>query len=100
MAAKTFDAATDREACRYVAVLNGANYAAALKAEMRRVERNYQQYTCEQRANHAASHRLGHRQRVSPGRFFYTHPDVPGLAFSTRKAAAEAALDGAASCAG
>lgn len=69
-----------------------SNYAEALKAESKRVVRNFQPFTSEQRANHAASHRLGHRQRERVGEFFYTHPDVPGAAFTTRKRAAEAAL--------
>lgn len=68
------------------------NYEAALKAESRRVVRNLQRYASEQRADLAASHRLGHRQRQAIGEFFYTHPDVPGLAFPTRSAAARAAL--------
>lgn len=69
-----------------------SNFEAALKAEAKRVVRCFQHFTSEQRANHAASHRLGFRQRESVGRFFYTHPDVPGLAFDRRGDAARAAL--------
>jgi hypothetical protein len=63
-----------------------------LKRERRRVVRHFQRYTDEQRADHAASHRLGHRQRRAVGEFFYTHPDVPGRSFETRTRAARAAL--------
>lgn len=38
-----------------------------------------------------ASHRLGYRQRQSLGTVFWTHPDAPGIAFPTRKAALKAA---------
>lgn len=69
------------------------NFEIALKGEMKKVVRCFQQFTSEQRANHAASHRLGHRQRQSLGHFFYTHPAVPNRAFDTRKRAALAALE-------
>lgn len=68
------------------------NFEIALKAEAKRVVRNFQPYTSEQRANHAASHRLGYRERQAVGRFFYTHPAIPNRAFDTRRAAAQAAL--------
>ena len=68
------------------------NYEAALKAEAKRVLRGFQPYTSEQRANHAASHRLGHRQREAVGEAFYTHPDIPNRAFPSRRAAAEAGV--------
>lgn len=68
------------------------NFAVALKAEAKKVIRNFHPYSSETRANHAASHRLGHRQRQSLGEYFYTHPSVPGIAFQTRGAAARAAL--------
>ena len=57
------------------------------KREKRRVVRHFQHYAPEQRANHAASYRLGHLKRSALGEYFYTHPDVPGRAFPTRKAA-------------
>jgi hypothetical protein len=63
-----------------------------LKRERRRVVRCFQHYTSEQRADRASSHRLGHRQRTAVGHYYYTHPDVPNLAFPTRTAAARAAL--------
>ncbi|MEH3063840.1 MAG: hypothetical protein PGN33_14225 [Methylobacterium radiotolerans] len=69
-----------------------SNYENALKAETKRVVRCFQHYGSEVRANHQASHRLGHRQRESVGEFFYVHPDLPGRAFSKRKFAAAAAL--------
>jgi hypothetical protein len=68
------------------------NFEAALKAEAKKVVRCLQHYTSEQRASHAASFRLGHRQRHAMGEFFYIHPSVPGIAFRTRGAAAHAAL--------
>lgn len=68
------------------------NFEAAYQAERKLVIRNFQAYTSEQRANHAASFRLGRQQRKAVGEFFYTHPNVPGKAFDTRKMAALAAL--------
>lgn len=70
-----------------------SNYDIALKAERKRVVRCFHKYDSETRANHASSHRLGHQQRKAVGEFFYTHPDIPGIAFPTRKRAAEAALE-------
>lgn len=61
---------------------------AALKDERKRVVRHCQRYTSEQRANLAASHRAGHRQKQAVGEYFYTHPDVPRVAFDTRQRAA------------
>jgi hypothetical protein len=65
-----------------------------VRAEARRVVRHLQRYTPEQRADRTASHRLGHLQRRSIGEYFYTHPDVPGVAFPRRHLAARAALQG------
>lgn len=64
-----------------------------LTAIRRQVVRHFQRYTAEQRADRAASHRLGPRQRQSVGEYFYTHPDVPGRCFPTRGRAAQAARD-------
>lgn len=69
-----------------------SNYDAALKAEAKKVIRCFHHYSSEQRADHAASHRLGYRQRRAAGEYFYTHPDLPGLAFDKRFDAARAAL--------
>lgn len=69
-----------------------SNFDAALKAEAKKVVRGFQHYTSTQRADHASSHRLGFCQKQAVGEFCYTHPDVPGLAFPTRKRAAQAAL--------
>jgi|GEM_PF-3386263 len=66
--------------------------ADVLQRELARVVRGFQRYTAEQRAGRAASHRLGHRQRTAVGEEFFTHPDLPGRAFDTRKAAALAAI--------
>ena len=68
------------------------NYKTALKAEKKKVTRCFQAYSSEQRASHAASFRLGYQQRQRTGEFFYTHPDIPNIAFDTRTKAAEAAL--------
>lgn len=71
-----------------------------LATERKRVTRCFQRYTHDQRANHAASHRLGHRQRKAVGEYFYVHPDVPGLAFPTRDRAARAGLEAVQATAG
>jgi hypothetical protein len=47
--------------------------------------RIFMRYSSEQRANRAASHRLGHRQRQAVGEFFYEHDMIPDRAFSTAK---------------
>ena len=70
-----------------------SNYDAALRAEAKKVVRILCRYSSEQRANHAASFRLGHRQREAIGEYFYTHPDCPGIAFPKRGLAARAALE-------
>lgn len=66
--------------------------AGAVAIERRRVVRHFQRYTSEHRADRAASHRLGHRQRQAIGEAFYSHPDLPGVCFPTRIAAARAAV--------
>jgi hypothetical protein len=55
--------------------------------------RCFERYDSETRANHAASGRLGFRQREAAGAFYYTHPLVPGVAFPTAKAATERAYE-------
>jgi len=55
-------------------------------------QRGFAQYTSEQRANHAASHRLGFRQKERVGHAFWTHPLRPGVCFPTRAAALRAAV--------
>lgn len=52
--------------------------------------RVFQRYTSDERASHAASRRLGPRQRAAVGEFFYTHPHAPGLAFPSAAAARRA----------
>lgn len=64
----------------------------ARTAAEREVSRHFQRYTSTQRANRAASHRLGPRQRQAVGEHFYTHPAVPGRGYSSRRAAALAAV--------
>lgn len=80
------------KACPACVAQLSSNSAAALKAETKKVIRNFQPHTSDQRADRAASHRMGHQQRASIGEYFYTHPEVPGVAFPTRKRAAEAAI--------
>ncbi|MFI7608487.1 SprT-like domain-containing protein [Micromonospora sp. NPDC049366] len=63
-----------------------------LQREMKRVVRHFQRFDADTRANRAASHRLGPRQRQAVGEHYYSHPDVPDVAFPRRKDAAEAAL--------
>ncbi len=70
-----------------------SNYETALKAEMKRVVRCFQHYNHNQRADLMSSRRMGLRQREATGRFFYVHPDVPGLAFNRRSDAAAHAMD-------
>ena len=70
-----------------------SNFEVALHAEMKLVERGFQRFSHEQRANHAASHRLGRLQRAAIGETFYTHPRLPGVCFPRRKLAALAALN-------
>lgn len=53
--------------------------------------RIFQQFTSEERANRAASHRMGHRQKEAVGEYFYTTPGVPGRAFDTAGQAKDAA---------
>ena len=69
-----------------------SNYDEALKAEAKKVVRCFQPYSSEQRANHAASFRVGYRQREAVGHFYYVHPAIPNRAFDTRGKAARAAL--------
>ena len=54
--------------------------------------RCFEQYTSEQRANHAASFRLGHQQRQAVGEFFWVHEYCRGVCYPTRKDALRAAL--------
>lgn len=75
-----------------VTISASSNYEAAFAAERKRVTKCFHQYTADQCATLRASNRMGHRQRLREGEFFYVHPDIPNLMFKTRKAAAEAAL--------
>lgn len=56
-------------------------------------QRNFYQYDSETRANHAASHRLGHRQRNAVGETWYSHPMCGNIAFPTAKAATTRAYE-------
>lgn len=70
-------------------MIASTNYEAALKAEMKRVVRCWQSYSTESQ-NIIASASLQYRSPT--GEYFYVHPDIPKVAFSKRKRAAEAAL--------
>lgn len=61
------------------------DYAAFRKAYP--ATRCFERYTHEQRATHAASHRLGRRQQEAVGEFYYTHEMLPGQAFPSAKGA-------------
>lgn len=50
----------------------------------------FQKFTSEQRAIHAASHRLGYRQRQAVGESFWVN-GIDSIAHKTRKAAIHAA---------
>lgn len=54
-------------------------------------EYGFQRYTSEDRANRAASFRLGHRQQAAIGEKFYGVPQCPGVCFPTPKDAKRAA---------
>jgi hypothetical protein len=71
-------------------VFTGPSYEAFRKAHP--AIRNFQHYTSDQRAQHAASHRLTPHRRQAAGEFFYTHPMIPGRAFDTAKQATTAAF--------
>ena len=53
--------------------------------------RCFHRYDGQARADLAASHRSGHRQRVSAGEFYYVHPLFRDRAYPTAKRAREAA---------
>lgn len=69
------------------------DYDAAVRDAARLAVRHFQHYSAEHRADRAASHRLGPQQRRAVGEQFYTHPQAPGRAFPTRRAAGRAAAD-------
>ncbi len=71
--------------------MTDTNFEVALKAEMRRVQRHYYQFDAETTTRLRAAERRN-RRRSTEGEFYYTHPDLPGLAFPTRSAAAREAL--------
>jgi len=48
--------------------------------------RCYHRFSPETRVNLATS-RTGYKRRQATGEYYYTHPQVPGLAFPTAKAA-------------
>jgi len=72
-------------------IISGMTYVEFRKTHP--AARCFQRYDSETRANHAASGRLGFRQREAAGAFYYVHPMVPAFAFPTAKAATERAYD-------
>ena len=72
------------------------NLEVALKAEMKRVTRCFQPLS----SDHVSllNSKVGRpcRKARDRGEFFYTHPQVPGIAFRRRSDAARYALTGAA----
>ncbi len=73
--------------------MTGWDYAAAVDQAAREVTRVFLRHSPEVRANLAASHRVGHRQRTEVGQYVYTHPARPGMSFPSRRLAAQAAAD-------
>lgn len=71
----------------------GWDYAAAVDQAAREVTRMFLRHSPEARADLAASHRVGHRQRAEVGQYVYTHPARPGVCFPSRRLAAQAAAD-------
>lgn len=55
--------------------------------------RIWHSYSSEIRANHAASFRLGHRQRYASGEYYYTHVLIPDRAYDTAKQATDRAYE-------
>jgi len=49
--------------------------------------RRFQRRSSEERANAAASTRMGHRQKEAVGEFFYEHPLIPNIAHESAAAA-------------
>lgn len=56
------------------------------------ITRCFERFTSEVRADHAASFRLGPKQRYRMGDFYYVASSIPDRAFDTRKKAVEASL--------
>jgi hypothetical protein len=69
------------------------NFEAALKDEAKKVVRQFHRYSTDQ-VSTLASHRRtsSSRKCIDRGEFFYTHPDLPGVCFRSRGAAANAAI--------
>lgn len=70
-----------------------SNYEVALKEEMKKVIRNFHHFDLDTIT--LLYSRTGNpcRKALDRGEFFYSHPDVPNIAFPTRKRAAEHALN-------
>jgi hypothetical protein len=60
--------------------------------DMPNAERGFHRYSHNDRADMAASFRLGYQQRRSVGETFWTHPFCPGVCYPTRIAALRAAI--------
>jgi hypothetical protein len=70
------------------------NYEIALKAEMKKVVRHFHHFTVDQIS--LLYSKVGNpcRKALDGGEFFYSHPEVPGIAFKTRSQAARYAMRG------
>lgn len=55
--------------------------------------RNFSKFDSFQRSDRRASHRLGFKQRVQVGEYFYTHSLLPDICFPTAKQATERAYE-------
>ena len=65
----------------------------AVRVEMRRVVRHLHRYSVDERTTLAtAAQSVGYRRRQAMGEYFYSHPDVPGIAYRRRSDAAIAAI--------
>lgn len=68
-----------------------SNFETALKAEMKKVVRQFQHFTTDQMSL-LLSTRNNRTKCANRGEFFYTHPNVPGICFRSRSHAAEYAM--------
>lgn len=69
-----------------------SNYDAALKAEAKKVVRIFHHYDTNQISLLLSRRGKPSRDALNRGVFFYTHPDLPNVGFTTRNDAAHAAL--------
>lgn len=68
------------------------NYEIVLKGEMKKVIRHFHHFTVDQISLLYSKPGRPCRKALDRGEFFYSHPEVPGIAFRTRSQAAEYAM--------